>query len=193
MQVQDKEGFSLAELLLVLLILANIAAFTIPKVLSANEASQKRTVFLEALAMLYDIQNQGVLEGKLVKNSTPADFILPRINAVKVCPADASTEGCFTGNWLGPSNENLEAGVVLASGMVVFGIKEVNLSQGRDGTVLDWNGSKDPNLEGEDQLYIYLCYDEEGTAKCNRKNTIVPHTSSSNVPANNALYKWIFN
>ena len=75
MPVGSKQGFSLPELLLVLLILGNIAAFSIPKVLSAQTDAKKTAILKETYTTVNQIYYQGHLQG-LMKQGYNGSYVL---------------------------------------------------------------------------------------------------------------------
>src|ERR1051325_8786269 len=88
------KAFTLAELLIALAILGVIATFTIPKVLQAMQDNQRKAVFKEVIASLSGINYEGWTTKQLTP-STAQNFILSRVNAVKICNTNAQTEGCW--------------------------------------------------------------------------------------------------
>lgn len=80
---RHKTGFTLAELLIALLILGEIATFTIPKILSARENQQMNAVAKEDIAALGQAFQLMQLEGK-VSTSTTAGDLLPYLSYVKL-------------------------------------------------------------------------------------------------------------
>ena len=159
----SQPGFSLPELLISLMILAEIATFTIPKVLASSQNQQKRAVFKEAIATLSGVVNNGTITGNLNKTSNLYSYLSTSMNAVKLCPSNASTEGCWTNmSWL---SEETEAGILLHSGVAIAGIRST--AAGFDNIVIDWNGSAGPNTEGDDRLFMALCWDKTDGAYTN--------------------------
>src|SRR5688572_255419 len=112
-------GFTLAELLIALGILGVIATFTIPKVLQNQQSSEKKAVFRETIAALSDITYTGNISGELTRDNI-STFIFQKMNAVTICPADASTQGCWPNTH--PSfnaGETTEGGATLHNGAVI--------------------------------------------------------------------------
>lgn len=166
-------GFTLAELLLALLILGVIATFTIPKVLTAQHDSQKKAVFRETISALYQVYYQGILENAFSGMSVapaPSSVIVQtwlnsKINAIKICPTDADGEGCFTQPYDGGPLVDDQGGFLLASkanivhgGSLCYGACQT--AGGISILMIDYNGAADPNLMGEDQLVVvFVLYD----------------------------------
>lgn len=67
-------GFTLAELLVALLILGVIAMFTIPKVLSAQQNGQNKAVAKETAAMISAAYQQAQLNGVVTTGTSMADM-----------------------------------------------------------------------------------------------------------------------
>ncbi|MCE3236175.1 MAG: hypothetical protein K0Q50_2355 [Vampirovibrio sp.] len=151
-------GFSLAELLISLAVLGVITVFAIPKVLSAQQDQRCRAVAKEAYAALSQIQSQGLVEGVL-SAATVGDYVMSRLNTVKVCPNDAAEEGCWDSATQGIAMEMNEPGVILHSGAYVLGLNNCcgtadGLPAGelQNGVFIDANGPAGPNLVGHDQF-----------------------------------------
>ena len=70
MRHQSTKGFTLAELLIALLILGQIATFTIPKVLSAQANGRNKAIAKEIIAMTASAHSMAQLNGVLTTSST---------------------------------------------------------------------------------------------------------------------------
>lgn len=71
MRLRDPlNGFTLAELLIALAILGEIATFTIPKILSSQQSAQKKAVAKEAAAMIAGAYQQAQLNGTITTSTT---------------------------------------------------------------------------------------------------------------------------
>lgn len=145
-----RKGFTLAELLICLAILGVIAIFTIPKVLTSVQNNQKATIFKEIIATF----SQAAYNANTLGDST---YFPTHINALKICTGNSSTQGCFTQAYTGPSAENNQAGYILHNGANVAGFDWYNASA--TGIVIDWNGPGAPNIYGDDQLGVMVCFD----------------------------------
>ena len=93
-QLNRGKGFTLAELLIALLIIAEIATFTIPKVLTSQYDARRKAVFKEVIGMVNAVQYQGWQMGEITVAESKSYFF-SHINAVKVCTSNSSTEGCW--------------------------------------------------------------------------------------------------
>lgn len=196
-----KSGFTLAELLISLAILGIIATFTIPKILSSTDTSAKKSVFRETIAtmsqLVYDGWRSGELESANQAGAV-SDYFMPRLNAVKLCDTNAVAQNCWTnGNWSdgGLSGERTEAGVVLHNGAFLGGLKSNgSLSDGRDGFIIDWNGSDGPNLIGDDQLVMVMVWEEGGFegVKAGTVSSSPNIWGWSNPAQSRTLYQWVF-
>ena len=83
----NKRGFTLAELLIALLIIAEIATFTIPKVLSSQQNGKFNARAKEAAAMVSGAYQLAQLEG-LVTSGTQMQSLTPYMNYVKISTSD---------------------------------------------------------------------------------------------------------
>ncbi len=98
---KSPSGFSLAELLISLLILGEIATFTIPKIISAQQAQQSKSVAKAAVGLMAGALQKGIAEGSLNDSSSGNDirqYFSSNINSVKVC-GDGIGQGCWGGAW----------------------------------------------------------------------------------------------
>jgi prepilin-type N-terminal cleavage/methylation domain-containing protein len=77
------QGFTLAELLIALAILGEIATFTIPKVLSSQQNGTKNAQAKETAAMIAGAYQQAQLQG-IVTTSTRMSDLTPYMNFVAV-------------------------------------------------------------------------------------------------------------
>jgi prepilin-type N-terminal cleavage/methylation domain-containing protein len=185
------KGFSLTELLVALLIIGNIAAFSIPKILNSQQNSQKKAVFRETLSAVNEIMYLGMMKGE-IRADNNGTYIISKLNATKICPVDVNL-GCWT-----PAMGTMTSlpGVVLPNGAVIAEMEDCcdnGGGQWSNDFIMDWNGDKPPNLVGDDQLWLGLCF---GTADCNQiYSTGKPGRLNSppfNGASNQALFEWVF-
>lgn len=187
-------AFTLAELLIALMILAEIATFSIPKILISVENQQKKAVFQETIAALSQAVYMGTIDGSLTKDTSLAPYLSLKLNAVKICPNNASTEGCWANTgWVGEENE---AGFRIHSGVSIAGIR-TSTGEGFDNILMDWNGATGPNTEGEDRIFFTLCWDRSVTASyaanCSRPaQQGYVEIGNNAYPASRNLWAWIF-
>ena len=156
------KGFTLAELLTALGVLGVIASFSIPKMLYAQELQQRKALLKETVALISQIQYEGVVTGELTAN-TNTSYFSNRLNALQIC-TDAAAQGCWTSGY--NSGDKNEPGARLANGVEMVGFNwGDNLGAGRYGNVItiDYNGAKGPNQVGEDVLRLCYCY---GSLNC---------------------------
>lgn len=155
-----RSGFTLAELLIALAIMGVIATFTIPKVLSSQNNAKKNALFREAIAALNDATYAGVQDHSLVKGASfwnDDTYLLNSINAYKKC-ANASVGGCWTVAEPSGVNQITQPGVVLHNGVAIAGFGPSPITQDHNQVIIDWNGAELPNVEGDDQIVVRLCY-----------------------------------
>lgn len=181
--MRQARGFTLAELLICIAILAEIATFTIPKILSAQQQSTKIAVFRDSLSTLMAVLHNGKITGN-IRDAGDSAYVLYNVNALKICPSNSSTQGCWTHGSI--ASEYNEPGVLLINGVTVAGIN-VAPGQSGEGFYMDWNGPAGPNIEGEDILGANMCF---GPSNCagQRPDTIAPWAGASTT-----LWNTIFN
>jgi len=156
-------GFTLAELLIALMILGVIATFTIPKILTSQQDSKRLAIFKEVFAAADGVIYQNYMQGRIqLGGTTNASYLLSGLNAVKVCSSNAQSEGCWTqaldGNL---SSEAGEPGLLLHNGATIIGLSDALMASphGYAGLGIDWNGADGPNTEGQDQLRAHMCWE----------------------------------
>lgn len=147
---KKQSGFTLAELLIALLILGEIATFTIPKVLTASQQQQKIATFKETISTFAGLAYMANLQ-------SDTTYFPNKLNAVKVCNSNANTQGCWSHTNNANTGEGNEPGFVLHNGATVAGF---NGYTGSNGIIVDWNGPLGPNIRGDDQIYLYICFDQ---------------------------------
>ena len=79
----NSKGFTLAELLICLMILGEIATFTIPKVIASQQRQQSNTAAKEALAMVSGAFLQAQMNG-LITTSAGANVLTPYMNYISI-------------------------------------------------------------------------------------------------------------
>lgn len=144
------KGFSLAELLIALLILGEIATFTIPKILSAQADSRKMAILKETLSALSAATYQNCLEPS--QSSNPYQYLTSKINTVKQCPTNSATEGCW--DPAAVSGDGIEPGFTMHNGASIAGIRNGNWTG--DTFMVDYNGLEGPNLANTDQFQLII-------------------------------------
>ncbi|HEY9685832.1 MAG TPA: type II secretion system protein [Coleofasciculaceae cyanobacterium] len=199
--VRPFSGFSMAELLIALLIVAELATFAIPKVLHSQEESRKKAVFREILAGIEQQVYLGVTTKKIYWTGTGynGSYVGDSLNAIKVCKGGtAEALGCWdaSAGTMGYSTFNGAWSYVFSNGAVLIGRGITSNDGGNSFMYLDWNGTLSPNQVGEDQIGVFACYD---TTDCNvwgvvkRPGTIGPVVFSA--PTNSdsrPLWDWIW-
>lgn len=163
-------GFTLAELLIALTILGVIATFTIPKILSSQQDGKLKAIAKETAAAMEQVIYNGRLTGEFKIPNNIDTYFLKSFNAIKVCPNNASSEGCWNTAIQGSPGEEAQPGVVLSSGAVIVGMDDCCYgppdllpNEGANGIYMDVNGESGPNLFGTDQFWVDVCF---GTVNC---------------------------
>ncbi len=95
MALKSFKGFTLAELLISLLILGEIATFTIPKVLSSQQNGTRKAAAKEAIAMVAAAYSTYQLTNGASASSRFAD-ITPYMNYVKLDTSGTAFNGTWT-------------------------------------------------------------------------------------------------
>lgn len=169
----NKCAFSLAEVLIALALLGVVAAFTIPKVLNSGGDKQKKAVFREVIASLSDIARTGYVKNE-IDPTKPADYFLQHLNATQTCLGNSFLEGCFNipSDDLDVLAARAHKGAVLANGACITGLKNLddgtntplNWAPGQAAVLtVDWNCARPPNLSGQDQIELYICYGDDAS------------------------------
>ena len=190
-------GFTLAELLIALLVLGVIATFTIPKILQNQQDQRKKSIYRETIAALSSILYAGVLDKTLDKNNFEIYFP-DHMNMLKMCTVDPVAEGCWADSGTYPTSLSpfTNTAFVMHNGMAV----SMGVPEDRGGgevasfIFLDWNNVEPPN-NANDQMAVCLSF---GTATFNNGVSnwgIIP--PGKLIPCNNlvwsvALYEEIF-
>lgn len=172
------KGFTLAELLLTLLILTIIATFTIPKIVTAQQSAKKTAVFKETVAAMssalyngYISGNMGLGQGGCTPSQYSKSYVMNQLNALKVCPNDSSVEGCWPMADLAAQASG--SGVILASGAMIAGLRNCSGTPDED-FIMDWDGTNGSNVEGIDQIVLTFCI-ANGCSFSQRPGTVIAH------------------
>jgi competence protein ComGC len=178
------KGFTLAELLIILLILAEIATFTIPKILYTYQQQQKIAIFKETIAALSASVYNFCISPASSSNPNPYLYTIGVINSVKQCPTNSLTEGCTT-NLAG--GDFSEPGFTLHNGALITGLR--NSSQPREVVEVDWNGNAGANTNGDDEIKIAINYTQATVYNGAEECRIAPFSGDA---ASITLYQTVF-
>jgi prepilin-type N-terminal cleavage/methylation domain-containing protein len=183
-------GFTLSEILIALAILGVCLSVSVPMMSQSRDQSKKKVVFKETINLLYGIMREGMVTDEMDWTNLRS-YYFKRVNAVKVCPTNASdpVQGCWDKLVQGNiSWEADEGGVVLASGAVIIGFADGTLPSDYEGIYIDWNGKIGPNLYGDDQMWLSLCFmtNKCGAGATQLPGTIAPYDFFPYAPSNSA-------
>lgn len=191
--MKSTHGFTLTELLIALVILGEIATFTIPKILNSQQNAKKAAIFKETLSSLESL-NINAVQMKQITVSNYTSYMLGTLNAIKICPNAAITEGCVSAA-AGLGDD--APGVVLPNGAVIWGLDSSGNDHGggewSNTFHIDWNGNTGPNLVGNDIIdHVRQCY---GTANCTTSSgsTIKPGQIRGDSASDQTQYNALFN
>jgi hypothetical protein len=147
-------------------ILAQIATFTIPKLLASQQANQRDAIIKQTYGTISSLMYQGKIQQTLTPSTLYNSFI-GNMNAVKYCPTNSVTEGCWDPATQGTSlSERTQPGAILHNGATLVGFDNCcNPGAGvyHNNVFIDYNGTSGPNLMNQDQYQISVCF---GTASC---------------------------
>ncbi len=149
----ERAGFTLAELLIALAILAIIATFTIPKLL-VNQQNQKRNaIFKEVIASLSQLATNANYAGVTTTTDFRA-FTRKNLNYIKLSTAsDPYTEGCWS-----VSGGGFADAYLLPNGAMIDNINGPSGFINGETIDIDWNGLQGPNTVGIDIINVYACF-----------------------------------
>ncbi len=157
----------MAELLIALLILGQIATFTIPKILYTSQNTRNRTVLKETVGMLTTVAYHAVLMNEITSTTDVSSYFATKINYVKHCQGPSNDQGCWNTAIQGTyfAQENQYGGFILHNGAVIAGMGGAANGRPNSGTanqmfagfVIDVNGTDGPNLQGIDIFDANIC------------------------------------
>jgi prepilin-type N-terminal cleavage/methylation domain-containing protein len=156
-------GFTLAELLIALAILGEIATFTLPKIISAQQNAKQLAVIKETVATLSEVLYVGTQFGE-IDDSNFDTYMLSKVNAVKLCPNNVRDDGCMPQD-LPYTTFPTYKGFILPNGAAVACGRAPTTPSGAGECLIDWNGTDGPNLKHNDQLDVNLVYNSNGISK----------------------------
>lgn len=146
----SKNGFTLAELLLALAIFGVIAMFTVPKILSSQESSNRISTLKETIGTISGLIYQKHLQSNSENFSTYFDSHLNYIENMAASTADPIS--FYGGGVCGPQGGNGNA-YLLPNGAFICGVGDW---AGNDDILIDWNGATGPNTRGDDMFLLVI-------------------------------------
>ena len=156
--MKRKRAFTLAEVLIALVLLGIVAVFTIPNILVSQAKSRDKALFLETIAALQSTVYSGNLNQSIGQSASLTAYLASQLNAIQTCSVNFQTEGCYT--VMTPVAQNM-GGFVLPNGVTVSDIASFPVTNCTnnptafvcyDGWAIDINGNQPPNAFGQDRL-----------------------------------------
>lgn len=189
MSSKSLSGFTLAELLIALAILGEIAVFSIPKIVSSQQQGTKKALLRETIANLSAVYNTGYTQNEMPSGSK-FSYISSHLNAVKICSTNGSTQGCSTASKT--SNWETYPTMVLHNGVHIH-----FFNAGADDFMIDWNGDAGPNIAGNDIVHVIGTTNNWVWCGVTHRKGAVSRLpagcgSWSWETASNTLYEWTF-
>ena len=162
-------GFTLSELLIVLVILVLISIFAVPKLVSSANNTSKTSIIKEAYSAVSSKFYEAVQEGRITQSTgiDAQEQILNDINFTQICPSNCTTEGCYTTPLIGLLNApQNSAGGILPNGAVICGLNNQGAGIEHNGFIVDYNGASPPNEIGEDAVVMVMCLSATSSSFC---------------------------
>lgn len=181
-QPKPFKGFTYSEILIALLILVVAFGVTIAKIGLNRTQSVKFTVFKEIISSLTHVAQAGMDDDELIPPNS-AVYFASHMNAIRICDTDATIQQCWTSVTCGA--ECNDPGFILSNGVTIAGLDgkaENDLGNGAwgDKCIIDWNGPKEPNVVGEDRIYVTVSF---GSAPYNGVNPGAIRADSTSAPS----------
>jgi prepilin-type N-terminal cleavage/methylation domain-containing protein len=184
-QLTNKNAFTLAEVLITLLIIGVIASMVIPGLIADTQQTEYKTAWKKAYADLSQAtkrimtDNAGNVRGIFPSSSSIRDSFAGYLNTVKSCNPATSLGNCWGNSASKMSNGTIlqdnswwngNSGLVLNNGtFILFDFRDQNcqitgwgkaLGKGNCAQIyVDVNGSKEPNTIGKDVYWMHLTED----------------------------------
>lgn len=186
-------GFTLAELLIALAIVAVIVTFTIPKIVTGLSNVQKKTVFKSTLSDISTVFYSSIQKGELLNNYTQSNWLNFWTTHLNYVSADNCGSSCVGGapSWYFQSSTTQ---IKLHNGAMIT----TNLP-GQSGYpyysmyfYVDYNGAEAPNLEGQDIIGIVFCWDSNYTRQSPYAWAFGSNYYGSLIYSDATLVDWIF-
>jgi Tfp pilus assembly protein FimT len=147
------KAFTLAETLIVVVLVGLFATLMVPVLSSYNEKKSYPTLMKSALNSLGLVTTEAITQNR----SNLLTYAASRLETLRVC-TDATAQGCWdtaTQGSLGTYESN--QGIVLGNGVAIVGLDTNITTDNRLGFRIDVNGEKAPNENGVDQILLESC------------------------------------
>jgi type II secretory pathway pseudopilin PulG len=154
------KAFTLAETLIVVVLVGLFATLMVPVLGSYNEKSSYPALFKASLANLSIVTTEAMTQGR----TNLLTYASTRLDTLRVC-TNATSQGCWDTTeqgTLGTYESN--QGIVLRNGVAIVGLDTDISSDTRIGLRIDINGEKDPNQDGVDQMVLDVCTTDSACA-----------------------------
>jgi len=172
-----KKGFTLAEVLITLLIIGVIASIVIPGLIQDSQNAELKTAWKKAYSDLNQAtmrlvaDNGGNLKGLFSNDNSVRDNYLPYLSKIKSCDYPNNFGNCWhkmdgdCKNLKGVANTGWGSGsgVILNNGSLVrFRFNQSDCNDTGYGVpicghiIMDINGYKGPNVTGKDIFAVYI-------------------------------------
>ena len=173
-----KKGFTLAEVLITLVIIGIISAITVPSLIQSTERNEfisglnkaysviKNTLYKLSISSGYPMGDYGYLE-----EVNFLEEMAKNVNTIKFCE---ETDECFeggnearkylkggstsinTGKALITSDGYLYTYTKLKNASSIYGLSQADKAKTIGRIVVDVNGSRKPNVHGRDTFFFYI-------------------------------------
>lgn len=173
--MKKRFGFTLAEILIVILVLGVLAAITVPIMIQSSRDTANVSAWKKGFTILKSLWDKVVMDAGgdatdvfVSLNDYYKEFE-SKLNIMKSCNSDSVSQGCFVSNSNLPAglSPNGKPGFILGDGSAIFVAdmkQDCSLQAGSltycARVVVDVNAKEGPNKVGRDIFVTYLKPDE---------------------------------